>query len=275
MPSIDKIHSIFELLRTHYKSGLSNKEISQALNIPPSTCYRILASLKKYDYVYQRKKDARYFLGFAHLRLAESVVEGMDLAAICLPYLEELHSQTEETTFFALYNGSHCIAMEICGQINTRVSVGRGEIMPLHCAASGKAVLAFLPEKDREAILRGGEREVYTPETITDAGTLRKDLATIWQTGVAYNHQEFHRGITALAVPLFGNDNRVIGAIALVGTSVDLDAQQLDEYAPMFVDAAAAISGRIGATYPQHILDHWAEKSARQTNGGQGKPAPR
>ena len=263
MPSIDKIHSIFELLRRHYKSGLTNKEISQALNIPPSTCYRILASLKKYDYVYQNKRDSRYFLGFAHLRLAESVVEGMDLAAICLPYLEELHVQIEETTFFALYNGRHCVAMEICGHINTRVSVGRGEIMPLHSAAAGKAVLAFLPEKEREAILRNRERESYTPETITDVKKLRKNLASIYTTGVAYNNQEFHRGITALAVPLFGNEGRVIGAIALVGTSIDLDTEQLEEYAPLFVEAAASISSRIGATYPRHILDFWAGKSPR------------
>jgi DNA-binding IclR family transcriptional regulator len=263
MPSIDKIHSIFELLRRHYKSGLTNKEISLGLNIPPSTCYRILGSLKKYDYVYQNKRDSRYFLGFAHLRLAESVVEGMDLAAICLPYLEELHVQTEETTFFALYNGRHCVAMEICGHIDTRVSVGRGEIMPLHSAASGKAVLAFLPQKEREAILHGRELESFTLETITDVKKLRKNLASIYATGVSYNNQEFHRGITALAVPLFGNDGRVIGAIALVGTSIDLDTEQLEEYAPLFVEAAASISSRIGAAYPQHILNYWEGKSAR------------
>jgi DNA-binding IclR family transcriptional regulator len=261
MPSIDKIHSIFELLRRHYKSGLTNKEISQALSIPPSTCYRILAALKKYDYVYQSKRDSRYFLGFAHLRLAESVVEGLDLTAICLPYLEELHAQTEETTFFALYNGQHCIALEICGHINTRVSVGRGEIMPLHSAASGKAVLAFLPDKEREAFLEKQGLHSYTSETITDARRLRRNLVEIHATGVSYNNQEFHRGITALAVPLFGNDTRVIGAIALVGTSIDLDREQLEEYAPLFVEAAASISSRIGATFPQHILDYWAEKS--------------
>lgn len=263
MPSIDKIHNIFELLRRHYKSGLTNKEISRALNIPPSTCYRILASLRRHDYVYQNKRDSHYSLGFAHLRLAESVIEGMDLAAVCLPYLEELHNQTEETTFFALYNGKHCIAMEICGQINTRVSVGRGEVMPLHCAASGKAVLAFLPEKERDTLLSNLELETYTPETITNVEDLRKNLSSIYTTGVSYNNQEFHRGITALAVPLFGNGNRAIGAITLVGTSIDLDMEQLDEYAPIFVEAAASISGRIGATFPRHILDYWAKKSPR------------
>ena len=153
--------------------------------------------------------------------------------------------------------------MEICGQINTRVSVGRGELMPLHCAAAGKAVLAFLPEKEREVLLSNLELETYTPETITNVEDLRKDLSSIYTTGVSYNNQEFHRGITALAVPLFGNGNRTIGAIALVGTSIDLDMEQLDEYAPVFVEAAASISGRIGATFPRHILDYWAKKSPR------------
>ena len=35
--------------------------------------------------------------------------------------------------------------------------------------------------------------------------------------------------------------------IALVGTSIDLDTEQLDEYAPLFIEAAAGISSRIGA----------------------------
>ena len=133
--------------------------------------------------------------------------------------------------------------------------------MPLHSAASGKAVLAFLPEKEREAIIRNRELESFTSQTITDVDELRKNIASVYATGVSYNNQEFHRGISALAVPLFGNDGRVIGAIALVGTSFDLDAAQLDEYAPLFIEAAAGISSRIGASYPQHILDYWVEKS--------------
>ncbi|MQY77239.1 MAG: winged helix-turn-helix transcriptional regulator [Spirochaeta sp.] len=87
MASIAKIHRILELLRHNCRKGMSNKEISKALGIPPSTCYRILAALKKYDYVCRRRPDMRYYLGYAHLRLAESVIEGMDEAAISLPYL--------------------------------------------------------------------------------------------------------------------------------------------------------------------------------------------
>ena len=261
MPSIDKIHSIFELLLKHYKGGLTNKEISEALKIPPSTCYRILASLRKHDYIRQNKSDSRYYLGFAHLRLAEAVVDGMDLAAICLPYLEELHIQTDETTFFALYNGKSCIAMEICGQIDTRVSVGRGAVMPMHCAAAGKAVLAFLPDKERRSLIAAIDFEAHTPDTITDPARLEQELEAIRATGVAYNRQEFHRGISAMATPIFNSDNRVSGALALVGVSIDLDEQQMEEYAPLFVEASASVSTRLGSRFPPHVLDRWEQKN--------------
>jgi DNA-binding IclR family transcriptional regulator len=260
MPSVDKIHRILEALRLHYKTGMTNKEISSQIGIPPSTSYRILAALRKHDYVRQNKKDARYYLGFIHLRLAEAVVEGMDLSAICLSYLEDLHHQTEETTFFALFNGQSCVTMETCGQVDTRVAVGRGEVMPLHASAAGKAVLAFLPRKEEERILQGLKLEAYTPHTLRSVSALRKDLAEVRKYGIATNQQEFHNGLSALAAPIFSNESRPVGSIALVGTSIDLTPGQLDEYAPLFIEAAAAITERIGGAYPQEILEFWEHR---------------
>jgi len=235
---------------------MTNKEISTALKIPPSTCYRILSSLKKYDYIYRRRPDMRYFLGYAHLRFAESVLEGMDVATICLPYLEDLHGQTDETTFFADFNGKSCVAMEICGHINTRVAVGRGEVMPLHCSAAGKAVLAFLPGKEKKNILKSLDYTAYTKNTITGQEELEKNLEEICRSGVSYNFQEFHKGISALATPIFGRQNRVQGAIVVVGTSVDLDRSQLEEYSSLFLRASADITAAMGGEFPPWLIEH-------------------
>lgn len=249
MPSIDKVHKILELLRQNYRSGLTNKEISERLKIPPSTCYRILAALRKHDYVYQRKPDMHYVLGFVHLRFAEAVLEGIDAAEICLPFLEDLHRETEETTFFALLSGRNCVTMETCGHINTRVAVGRGEVMPLHASAAGKAVLAFLPLKERQEILDSLELPEYTESTIRERRALEKNLEEIRRTRVSYNFQEFHKGINALATPIFGCRTRVIGSIAAVGTSVDLDKEQMEEYAELFLEAGEEISYKLGGDF--------------------------
>ncbi len=253
MLSIDKIVQIFELLRSNYRTGLTNKQISHQLNIPPSTCYRILAALKKYDLVFQRNRDLHYLLGFAHLRFAEAVLEGMDVSAICLPYLEDIHRETEETTFFALLNGRNCVAMEMCGFTNTRISIGRGEIMPLHCSAAGKAVLAFLPKREQMDIMKDLDFQKYTSATFTNREQLQQDIDRIRKTGVAYNMHEFHNGINAIATPIFANAQRVIGSLAIVVTSVDLDKETMEEYAESLLEASSDVSDRIGGRFPEYV----------------------
>ena len=119
---------------------------------------------------------------------------------------------------------------------------------------------AFLSRKDQDRILQGLKLDSYTPHTIRSLGVLRKELEAIRKTGVATNQQEFHNGITALAAPIFNNEGRPAGSIALVGTSIDQDAAQLDEYAPLFIEAAAGITERIGAVYPPEVLDYWKRR---------------
>jgi DNA-binding IclR family transcriptional regulator len=257
MNSFYKVHRIFELLRLHYKSGLTNKEICEKLHLPPSTSYRILATLRRYGYVYQRREDTRYFLGYNLLRLAESVVEGTDAAEICLPFLEDLHYDTDETTFFAMRSGNQCVAMEICGHINTRINVGRGEVMPMHCAASGKAVLAFLPEREQQRIIVELDFKAHTPYTNTDPELLRKELVEIRKTGASYNQNELHSGFSAVATPIFNSRNEPIGSIAIVGSSVDLSLHQLAYYAGLLVEAATGITAKLGGDYPEWVLDYW------------------
>jgi DNA-binding IclR family transcriptional regulator len=140
------------------------------------------------------------------------------------------------------------------------VAVGLGEIMPMHASAAGKAVLAFLPGKDAERLLLSMKLEAFTPHTSRSASGLRKELEEIRQQGVAVNQQEFHNGINALAAPIFNNEGRVMGSIALVGISIDLNRAQLEEYAPLFVEAAAGITERIGGIYPPAVLEYWKRR---------------
>jgi IclR family KDG regulon transcriptional repressor len=253
MPSVSKIHRILELLRIHHRTGLTNREISKTLNIPPSTCYRILADLKKYDYVTQKKSDLRYTLGFAHMRFAESIRESMDVVTLSAPYLELLHNETDETTFVALFNRSYCVIMEVYGNTNTRIAVGRGEVLPLYASAAGKAVLAFLPERERRAIIDKITLNQYTENTIIDPADLEKNLDEIRREGISYNSQEFHNAINALATPVFGHGDRVIGAIALVGFSIDLDREQMREFGAQFLEASKDLSRKMGGHFPHGV----------------------
>lgn len=246
MEAFEKVHTIFELLRKHNRTGMSNKQISVSTGYPPSTTYRILSYLKKYGYVYQRKEDTKFFLGFALMRLAEAIVEGTNVATVSLPFLEELHYKTDETTFFTSFNGNRCVVMEVFGHINTRVNVGRGEIMPFHCTASGKAILAFLSEKEQHQLLGDGPLQAFTSYTNTDLKALYEELKNVYSTGVSFNHQGLHEGYSAVATPIFGNKNMVVGSIAIVGFSSDLDQKQMEEYGGVLIETSDTISSKLG-----------------------------
>ena len=250
MTSVEKVYRILELLRRHYRTGLTNKEISTRLGMPPSTCYRLMKHMKLFDFVSQRKVDKRFFLGFSHLRYADALVGGMDIPAVCLPHLERIHTQTKETTFLSLFSGQHSIVIELCGNINMLMSIARGEVMPMHCAASGKAILSFLPEPEQERILGSLDFHVFTEHTITDSAGLKAQLKEIYETGVAYNLREYYLETMALATPIFKRQNLVIGALAIVSNSKDIDDRQMARYAELLLAHSAAVTSDLGGEFP-------------------------
>ena len=99
--------------------------------------------------------------------------------------------------------------------------------------------------------------KVFTAYTESDPASLRKELEEIYACGVAYNQQGLHTGFSAVAAPLFDSKDDPIGSIALVGTSVDLDQEQLEEYASLLVDACGNISKRLGGTMPAWVGPYW------------------
>jgi len=245
MPEIGKIYLIFEVLQRHAQFGITNKELSDELNLPPSTCCRILSSLRKYDFVYKRSGDSRYFLGFAHLRFAQSILATNNEAAICRPYLDKLYSDLGETVFYAKYNGSYCVVIDVRGAINTRIAVGLGELMPLHSSAAGKAVLAFIPEYERLKLYKKLQFDRYTDHTTVDIKELERQLEEIQKNHISYNHAEYHEGINAVAAPVFNRYGTVVGSLAIVGTSASLNDVKMKEKGQYLLTAARKISEQL------------------------------
>ncbi len=242
MPDIGKIYRILEILQQRSQSGSTNKEISTELGLPPSTCSRILSSLRKYDFVYRRDGDMKYFLGYAHLRFAQTLLATSDEVSFTRPVLDELYTKIEETVYFAKMNGDYCVVVDVRGSVNTRIAVGLGELMPLHCSAAGKAAFAFLPEYDRRELYKKLSLRPYTERTTIDIDGLEKELREITRTHIAYNFGEYHEGINAVATPVFNRFGAVTGALGLVGTSARLDEDTMKEKALRLLKASKMIS---------------------------------
>ncbi|WP_218133957.1 IclR family transcriptional regulator C-terminal domain-containing protein [Lentzea fradiae] len=94
--------------------------------------------------------------------------------------------------------------------------------MPLHATAIGKALLAHAPARVRTEVL-GSPLTRRTPRTVVTPGLLRRQLATIRQTGVAYEYEESRVGLACVASPVLGDDGAVVAAVSVAGPTTRFD----------------------------------------------------
>ncbi len=97
--------------------------------------------------------------------------------------------------------GDKIICMTSAQPLRYPTSVSIGRPLPAHCTAGGKAILAFLPAEDREALLTEPLQR-YTDATITDRDALQKELDTIREQNYAVENMEFQKEMRSVSVPL-------------------------------------------------------------------------
>jgi DNA-binding IclR family transcriptional regulator len=109
----------------------------------------------------------------------------------------------------------------------------------------GKILLAYLPTEKVDAIV-GSKLNRYTANTITDIDTLKKQLLTIRQRGLAVDNEENEIGVRCIAAPVKDSNGDVIAAISISGPSVRLSTQKLLNLGPSVKDCALKVSREMG-----------------------------
>ncbi|HEY8802871.1 MAG TPA: IclR family transcriptional regulator [Candidatus Dormibacteraeota bacterium] len=249
--SLDRALEILKLLGNEPEMRVT--DLARRLEVHKSTVSRLLSTLQEHGLVEQNPSTEKYRLGYGLVRLAGSVVAELDLARASRPVLEELAMRTSETVNLAILQGDQVVNIEQIAAPHLVVNVNWvGKQTPLHCTSNGKVLLAFLPEAEREPLLRQPLQR-FTPRTITDVKTLERQLRRVVDEGYAFTLEELEVGLNAVASPVRATDGRVRAAVSVAGPSYRVTPQRLQELGAMTKDAAAAISRRMG------YLDHGGE----------------
>lgn len=220
-----KSFDIIEYLVKNECSGVS--EISRELNIPKSTVYEHLSTLKKLEFVVQ--SDTGYRASTKFLQFGERIRSSMELFRGAKPELHDLADTTGEHA---------CVVIEEHGRgviLYTAEGKGPGQLVTtpgtrtqLHTNASGKAILAHLPQDRAEEILDTYSLRQMTENTITDREQLYNELETVRERGYATNHEERLKGMKAVAAPVLDRQDNVLAAIAAYGPARRIDDTRLE-----------------------------------------------
>ena len=165
--------TIIELLAKS-KTSLSVTEISKHLKIDKSSATRLIQTLVEHDFAMRDPNSRRFLVGPKMKNLVDISAEVRPLKALSMPLLQKLMEKTGENSHVAVYSREKCLVIaDIESTAQLRVVSGEGRLIPNHCTAIGKCIIAFgdypLPR----------ELDTYTPRTITSRDQLKLHLAQI------------------------------------------------------------------------------------------------
>lgn len=212
--TLDKALALLaHVLEEHDKPTLST--LSQAAHLPLSTTHRLLSSLEKAGLISQIARN-HYVGGPTLRRLARLQPPARQiLADIARPVLSGLSQRAQRITHLGVLEDNMMTYLVKEGDPDSRALSKPDMQLEAYCTGVGKALLAHLPEADREAYLSTAPFVPLTPSTIVSADALRDEFSLIRDRGYAIDNEEMFDGFICIAVPVRVGD-QVVAAVSLV-----------------------------------------------------------
>lgn len=247
--SLDSVDRVMKTLNafTSETPELRLTDLSERLDLPKSQVLRIVSTLQEGGYLNRDPDTKRYRLGMRLYRLGMMVREQMDLRRIARPVIQSLADQTLETVGLMVNDATGPICVDVIeSPKGLRIFAQVGRQMPWNAGASGRVILAFLPEEQRELILTEANFKQYTAFTITDPDQLRPMLAEISATGYHLATQDLDQDAVGVGAPLFDHDGLIVGAISISAPISRVSARERAQMIEGIRSGAAEISRQLG-----------------------------
>ncbi|MGF6303782.1 IclR family acetate operon transcriptional repressor [Paraburkholderia sp. WC7.3g] len=227
--------------------GLALHELSALLKAPKSSLLPLLRTLHQRGYL-THDDSGVYHLGVQLLSLRNQARGELDLREVSRSELQGLSRETGEATLLATLSDDHTAILYIDKMESVhriRFAAGIGERRPLHSTSSGRVLLAFMPDSERDAVIKAIKLERYTEETLITELALRAELERVRAQGYCINIDQATVGRCAIAAPVFDCDGQAVAAIVL-GAPKERALQHLDQWVAEVCRAAGTVSGRLG-----------------------------
>jgi DNA-binding IclR family transcriptional regulator len=206
--------------------------------------------MEKFGMIERNADNEKYRLGLKLHELGNKAIESRTLQAEAHRFLLEISSRSHETVSLAVPGAGGILCLDRVNSPHTVITVRTnvGAYFPAHCTAVGKAVLAFLPDVEINALLLRNGLPRFTPSTFTGPSDLKENLRQIRQRGYAIDNQELERGLSGLAAPVLLAENRVVAAVGIAGPTLRFRGKELAQKIALVREIAAKLSASLGGS---------------------------
>lgn len=212
--TLGKALEILELVRRSPRP-VSLKEVSDRVGLPKSSVFRALYTLEAAGYV-TKSGEGSYTLK-AELNWSATRQVAADLVRVATPLMVNLRRRFNETVSLGVLFENHIEVVSVVESPEI-VRMGNivGRILPPHASSLGKAIAAFLDEERLERLLRSYGLQRFSPRTITDELSLKKELERVREQGWGTDDGESTGDGMCFGAPIF------VGGCVVAAMSVSI-----------------------------------------------------
>jgi DNA-binding IclR family transcriptional regulator len=212
--SADRVLTVLTAFRTG-DTALTLVELAERTDLIKSTIMRLMVSLETFGFV-NRLADGRYTLASEVMRLNAVYQESLDLEKHVLPRLHRLCDETGETASFYVRHGAYRMCQyRVNSPHRLRLHLQPGDIRPMDGAASAEAL--------RCSYARAAEHP-----------------GPFYSAGITDPHS------ASMAMPIFGAQQELMGAIVVSGPAGRLNAERADSLRAVFMEVAEDLTRSLG-----------------------------
>lgn len=225
--------------------------IAREVGLPRSTAYRVLAAMADRDFVVHLPDERRWGLGIAAFELGSAYAKQEPLRRVARPWLVALADRVGHSAHLVVLHGRevhYVIEERVPGRPSLVSDVGVR--LPAPLTASGLAILAALPAAQVRALFPSSDAFVQRHDAgATSLSALRSELAGVRARGYAKELGLVTPGLASVGAAVLDHANRPVAAVAVTFPIPDVEQAGKDlagSIAPLAIDCATAISGRLG-----------------------------
>lgn len=213
-------------------------DLSEANGLTVPTTHRLLSTLVAEGFLIQRPRTKTYAAGPAVMRLAGAFLRRNDLLDVMRPQMEELRKLSGETvSLHWMVHRERLRVLELVSHHPLHMATGVGHTNPLHSGAAGKALLAFLPEAERNEYLSEASASGHLRQPLDE---LESELEQCQLDGYATSEGEVLHGVFSIATVIRDTSGYPVAALSVTGPDGRFTADKMMGIVPQ-LNAAAKV----------------------------------
>jgi len=227
-------------LLAEFPHGVGITEVARRLDVGKSTAHLLLSTLVEQDFV-ERTDDSRYRLGLTAFEVGSAVPDSAKFGGALITPMQTLADLSGEAVSLAIIRGRDAIIVQRFETKHIlRAEIGVGTRMPLISCASGKFLLAHMPESQVEILYPNEALQRVTARSVRTKKELIAMFPTIREQGYAVNSNEYADGVTGIATGIVDARGNYDAALSVAGPTSRFEGEQWVE--PL-AQAAHTMSG--------------------------------